>query len=52
MERQSASGHAIYVNEAGRTVVVPMHPGDIPAPTMKSIIEQTGMTVDEFIAYL
>jgi predicted RNA binding protein YcfA (HicA-like mRNA interferase family) len=33
-------------------VTVPMHRGDIKSGTLKSILKQAGMTVDEFLALL
>ncbi len=47
--RQSGS-HRILRKE-GRTVVVPMH-RPIKPGTLKGLIEQAGLTVDEFVAEL
>ena len=33
-------------------VTIPMHNKDVPAKTLKSIIRQAGMTVEEFIDLL
>lgn len=47
-DRQKGSHLALA--KGGRTVTVPMHPGDLPKGTIRSIIDQAGMTVDEFLA--
>lgn len=48
--RQKGS-HRIY-QKANRLLVVPYHNKDLKKPTIKSIIEQSGMTVEEFIKLL
>ncbi len=48
--RQKGS-HRIYKKQ-NRLLVVPFHNKDLKKPTVKSIIEQSGMTVDEFIRFL
>jgi predicted RNA binding protein YcfA (HicA-like mRNA interferase family) len=51
-QRQKGS-HATYRHpETKRTTVVPMHSGDIKRPLLKLIIEQTGMTEEEFRSLL
>ncbi|MCC7202362.1 MAG: type II toxin-antitoxin system HicA family toxin [Nitrospirae bacterium] len=49
--RQSGSSHAIYKRASdGKRTTVPVHPGKIlKRKTLKSIIEDTGLTVDEFM---
>jgi len=49
--RQSGSSHAIYKRASdGRRTTVPIHPGKlIKRKTLKSIIEDTGLSIDEFI---
>lgn len=49
--RKSKSGHRTYVKSFLR-VTVPYHPRDIKPGTLRSIIEQAGMTVEEFLGYL
>jgi len=52
LTRQSGS-HKIYKNAAGRRVTVPFHSGKILHPkNLKSIISDSGLTVDEFIDLL
>ncbi len=50
-DRQAKGSHEIWRNpHTGRRVVVPHHPGDIPKGTLRQIIQQTGLTVEEFMA--
>ena len=52
LTRQSGS-HKIYKNLEERRVTVPFHSGEILHPkTLKSIINDSGLTVDEFIDLL
>jgi predicted RNA binding protein YcfA (HicA-like mRNA interferase family) len=52
LTRQSGS-HKIYKNAEDRRVTVPFHSGKILHPkTLKSIISDSGLTVDEFIDLL
>lgn len=48
--RQKGS-HRIY-QKGERYLVVPYHNKDLKVPTLKSIIEQSGMTIEEFIKLL
>jgi len=42
--------HRTYYNpETKRHTTVAFHPGTVPRPTLKAIINQSGMTVDEFL---
>jgi predicted RNA binding protein YcfA (HicA-like mRNA interferase family) len=45
------SRHPVYYH-AGKdlTVPVPAHPGDVPKGTLRSIIRECGMSVEEFNA--
>jgi predicted RNA binding protein YcfA (HicA-like mRNA interferase family) len=37
----------------GRSTTVPVHPGrDVPKGTLRAILQDTGLTVDEFTKYL
>jgi predicted RNA binding protein YcfA (HicA-like mRNA interferase family) len=49
--RKSKSGHRTYVKDSLR-VTVPYHSTDIKPGTLRSIIEQAGMTAEEFLGYL
>ena len=48
--KSSRGSHFKYENKkAGRTVIVPHHKGrDIPVGTIKSIIEQSGISIERF----
>jgi len=48
--RQKGS-HKIFCKKH-RLVVVPFHNKDLKKPTLKAIVEQSGMTEDEFIKLL
>ena len=45
--RQKGS-HARYLNEEGRGVTVPIHPGDIPIPVIRSILRQAGVSEEQW----
>ena len=49
--RKSKSSHRTYVKDSLR-VTVPYHSTDIKPGTLRSIIEQAGMTIEEFLQYL
>lgn len=42
LARQRGS-HARYLHPDGRGVTVPMHPGDVPPPVLRSILGQAGI---------
>jgi len=45
-------GSRIILRKDAYTPIVPNHPGKIKPGTMRSIIRQTGMSVDEFLELL
>ena len=46
------SGHRTYHHPVkGRFTTVSFHPGDIPTGTLRAIIHQSGMTVEDFLAF-
>ena len=49
--RKSKSSHRTYLKGSLR-VTVPYHSTDIKPGTLRSIIEQAGMTIEEFLQYL
>ncbi|HEY0545089.1 MAG TPA: type II toxin-antitoxin system HicA family toxin [Pyrinomonadaceae bacterium] len=49
--RKSKSSHRTYIKDTLR-VTVPYHATDIKPGTLRSIIEQAGMTIEEFLSYL
>ncbi len=53
LDRIVGSHHVMTNSATGRTVSVPLHGGrDLKLGTLKGIIEQAGLTIDEFIALL
>jgi predicted RNA binding protein YcfA (HicA-like mRNA interferase family) len=48
--RQAAGSHEIWRNTAtGRLTTIPNHPGDMPEGTLRAILKQAGVTVEEFL---
>ncbi len=49
-DRQAKGSHEIWYNpETKRRTTVPHHPGSLPRGTLRAIISQTGLTVDQFL---
>jgi predicted RNA binding protein YcfA (HicA-like mRNA interferase family) len=50
-DRQAKGSHEIWYNPiTKRRTTIPNHPGiDIPKGTLKAIIKETGLSVEEFI---
>ncbi len=49
-DRQAKGSHEVWYNPATkRRTTIPHHPGDIPKGTLKAIISQTGLTLEEFL---
>jgi len=46
--RRQSGGHARYVHPDGRGVTVPMHPGDVPVPVLRSILRHAGLRVEHW----
>jgi predicted RNA binding protein YcfA (HicA-like mRNA interferase family) len=50
-DRQAAGSHEIWHNPTtGRYTTVPNHPGDLPEGTLRAILKQADLAVDEFLA--
>lgn len=50
-DRQAKGSHEIWYNPTTkRRTTVPHHPGDVPKGTLKAIIHQTGLSLDEFLS--
>ncbi|MDZ7721933.1 MAG: type II toxin-antitoxin system HicA family toxin [candidate division KSB1 bacterium] len=48
--RQAAGSHEIWYNQKTELyTTIPNHPGDVPEGTLRAILKQTGMTIDEFL---
>jgi predicted RNA binding protein YcfA (HicA-like mRNA interferase family) len=48
--RQAAGSHEIWYNPTtNRYTTIPNHPGDMPEGTLRAIIKQAGIEVDDFL---
>jgi len=48
--RQAAGSHEIWFNESlRRYTTIPNHPGDMPEGTLRAILRQAGVEVNEFL---
>ena len=49
-DRQAAGSHEIWFSErANRYTTVPNHPGAMPEGTLRAILKQAGISVDDFL---
>jgi predicted RNA binding protein YcfA (HicA-like mRNA interferase family) len=49
-DRPAKGSHEIWRHpQTHRRVVIPNHPGDVPKGTLRNIIRQAGLTVQDFI---
>jgi predicted RNA binding protein YcfA (HicA-like mRNA interferase family) len=49
-DRQARGSHQVWINLNTRArAIIPVHPGDLPAGTVRSIIRQAGLSVEEFL---
>ncbi len=49
-DRQAAGSHEIWFNpETRQYTTVPNHPGDMPEGTLRAILKESGITLDEFL---
>jgi len=49
-DRQAAGSHEIWFNaRANRYTTVPNHPGDMPEGTLRAILKQAGIEMDDFL---
>jgi predicted RNA binding protein YcfA (HicA-like mRNA interferase family) len=49
-DRQAAGSHEIWHNAAtNRYTTIPNHPGDLPEGTLRAILRQASIDVDEFL---
>jgi predicted RNA binding protein YcfA (HicA-like mRNA interferase family) len=50
-DRQAAGSHEIWFNAATRRyTTLPNHPGEMPEGTLRAILRQAGIDVDDFLA--
>jgi predicted RNA binding protein YcfA (HicA-like mRNA interferase family) len=48
--RQAAGSHEIWHNKStGRYTTIPNHTGDMPQGTLRAILKQAGIPIDDFI---
>lgn len=47
-ETRQTGAHKVFRHPDGRQTYVPMHPGDVPSGTFRSILKQAGFTEVEF----
>ena len=48
--RPGKGSHEFWINrQTSKVTMVACHPGDLPRGTLRAIIAQTGLTVDEFL---
>ena len=48
--RQAAGSHEIWFNESlCRYTTIPNHPGDMPEGTLRAILRQAGVEVNQFL---
>ena len=49
--RQAAGSHEIWYNlKTNRYTTVPNHPGDMPEGTLRAILKQADINVDDFLS--
>jgi len=49
-DRQAAGSHELWYNPAtDRYTTIPNHPGDIPEGTVRAILKQAAIEVDEYL---
>ena len=49
---QTGSHLIMYKSGIRHPISIPQHPGDLPKGTLRAIIRQAGLTVDEFLGFL
>jgi predicted RNA binding protein YcfA (HicA-like mRNA interferase family) len=47
-ERRQSGSHLVLRHKDGRQTYLPMHTGDVPTGTFRSILKQAELTEDEF----
>ncbi|QBE67868.1 hypothetical protein SynWH8101_0256 [Synechococcus sp. WH 8101] len=51
-DRQAAGSHEIWYQASGqRYTTIPNHPGDLPEGTLRAILRQAGVSVDDFLSH-
>ena len=52
VKRQTGSHVIMYKSSIHHPLSIPQHPGDLPKGTLRAIIRQAGLTIDEFLRLL
>ena len=52
VKRQTGSHVIMYKSDIHHPISIPQHPGDLPKGTLRAIIRQAGLTVEEFLGFL
>jgi len=52
VRRQTGSHVIMYKAGVRHPISIPQHPADLPKGTLRAIIRQAGLTVDEFLGFL
>ena len=48
IEKRQSGSHKVLRHEDGRQTYVAMHPGDLPEGTLRSILKQAELSLDEY----
>ncbi len=49
-DRYAKGSHEIWINpETGKRTTIPNHPGEMSEGTLRAIIKQSGISIDEFL---
>ena len=49
-DRYAKGSHEIWINvKTGKRTTIPNHPGEMPEGTLRAIIKQTGLSIEEFL---
>ena len=49
VRRQTGSHVILYKSGIRHPISIPQHPGDLPKGTLRAIIRQAGLTIEEFL---
>ena len=52
VRRQTGSHVIMYKSGIRHPISIPQHPGDLPKGTLRAIIRQAGLTVEQFLGFL
>ena len=52
VRRQTGSHVIMYKSGIRHPISIPLHPRDLPKGTLRAIIRQAGLTIEEFLGFL